>query len=235
MFQIRLINSSCSHLIISLEYFFLKVNVWKEREIMDYNNVMKKTIRIALNAFLAVMVIIQWVILATGIPDSSFMSGGLRTLKYFTVLSNLLEAAACIIWIITGNEKIKYVSAVSVGLTFTVVMVFLGPLFGYLMMFTGPSLWMHGIVPLAAMAEMIMFNREAMTVQDNLRAVFPMFIYGIFYLGNIIINGIPGNDWYGFMLWGYPGGAAALVIIICVTYGIGLVLRKLNEKVGVGK
>ena len=122
---------------------------------MDYNNGMKKTIRIVLNAFLAVMVIIQWVILATGIPDSSFMSGGLRTLRYFTVLSNLLEAAACIIWILTGNEKLKYVGAVSVGLTFTVVMVFLGPLFGYLMMFTGPSLWMHGIVPLAAMAEMI--------------------------------------------------------------------------------
>ncbi len=196
---------------------------------------MKKTARIILNAFLAVMILIQWVILATGIPDSSFMSGGLRTLKYFTVLSNLLEAAACIFWIITGNERIKYVAAVSVGLTFTVVMVFLGPLFGYLMMFTGPSLWMHGIVPLAAMTEMIMFNRETMTVRDNLRAVFPMFIYGIFYLGNIIINGIPGNDWYGFMLWGYPGGAAALVIIICVTYGIGLVLRKLNEKVGVGK
>ena len=203
---------------------------------MGYNiNDMKKTARIILNAFLAVMILIQWVILATGIPDSSFMSGGLRTLKYFTVLSNLLEAAACIIWIITENEKIKYVAAASVGLTFTVVMVFLGPLFGYLMMFTGPSLWMHGIVPLAAMAEMIIFNREKMTVRDNLRAVFPMFIYGIFYLGNIIINGIPGNDWYGFMLWGYPGGAAALVIIICVTYGIGLVLRKLNEKVGVGK
>ncbi len=194
---------------------------------------MKKTFRIAFNAFLAIMVIIQWIILSTSIPDSSFMSGGFRTLKYFTVLSNLLEAAACIIWIIGGDERLKYVAAVSVGLTFTVVMAFLGPLFGYPMMFAGPSLWMHGIVPLAAMAECIVFNRERLSVRDNLWAVFPMLIYGIFYLGNIIINGIPGNDWYGFMLWGYPGGAAALVIIVCVTYLIGLVLRKLNEKVGV--
>ena len=92
---------------------------------------------------------------------------------------------------------------------------------------------MHGIVPLAAMAECIVFNSERLSVRDNLWAVFPMLIYGILYLGNIIINGIPGNDWYGFMLWGYPGGAAALVIIVCVTYLIGLVLRKLNEKVGV--
>ena len=233
MFQIRLINSSCSHLNNSVEYFYLKVNEWISGQLVYYNINMKKTFRIVLNAFLAVMVIIQWVILSTSIPDSSFMSGGFRTLKYFTVLSNLLEAAACIVWIINGNEKLKYVGAVSVGLTFTVVVVFLGPLFGYLMMFTGPSLWMHGIVPLAAMAECIIFNRERLTVRDNLLAVLPMLVYGIFYLGNIIINGIPGNDWYGFMLWGYPVGAAALVIIVCVTYLIGLVLRKLNEKVGV--
>lgn len=194
---------------------------------------MKKTIRIILNAFLAVMVIIQWVILSTGMPGSTFMSGGFRTLRYFTVLSNLLEAAACVMWILKKDEKLKYIAAVSVGLTFTVVMAFLGPLFGYPMMFRGPSLWMHGIVPLAAMAEFIICNRDKITVRDNLWAVFPMLIYGICYLGNIIINGIPGNDWYGFMLWGYPGGAAALVIIVFVTYLIGLVLRKLNEKVGV--
>ena len=233
MFQIRLINSSCSHLNNSVEYFYLKVNGWIYGHSVYYNIDMKKTIRIVLNIFLAVMVIIQWMILATSIPDSSFMSGGFRTLKYFTVLSNLLEAAACIVWLLKGDERIKYVAAVSVGLTFTVVMVFLGPLFGYLMMFTGPSLWMHGIVPLAALAECIVFNKERLTVRDNLWAVLPMLVYGIFYLGNIIINGIPGNDWYGFMLWGYPGGVAALVIIVCVTYLIGMVLRKLNEKVGV--
>ena len=85
----------------------------------------------------------------------------------------------------------------------------------------------------SAMAELIVFNRKKLTAKDNLWTVFPMLVYGISYLGNIIINGIRGNDWYGFLRWGYPVGAVVLVIIVLITYLIGLLLRKLNEKVGV--
>ena len=194
---------------------------------------MKKKFRMILNALMAVMIIIQWIRLCLSISGSGFMTGGFRTLKYFTVLSNLLEAFACILFLLKGNEIIKYVAAVSVGLTFMVVMAFLGPIFGYAMMFTGPSLWFHLLIPLAAMAELIVFNRKKLTAKDNLWTVFPMLVYGISYLGNIIINGIRGNDWYGFLRWGYPVGAVVLVIIVLITYLIGLLLRKLNEKVGV--
>ena len=163
------------------------------------------------------------------------MTGGFRTLKYFTILSNLLEAFACVLFVINGNELIKYVGAVSVGLTFTVVMVFLGPLFGYRMMFYGASLWFHALIPLMAMAEFVMCNSREMTSRDNLYAVFPMLVYGIGYVGNIIIRGIPHNDWYGFMSWGYPVGTVIFALIVAVTYLIGLLLRKINEKVGAGK
>ena len=202
---------------------------------MNYNKGMKKTIRIILNAFLAVMVIIQWVILATGIPDSSFMSGGLRTLRYFTVLSNLLEAAACIIWILTGNEKLKYVGAVSVGLTFTVVMVFLGPLFGYAAMFYGVSFWLHGVVPLCAIFEFLFCNRTKFSQKDSFLAVLPMMIYGLFYVGNILINGVGewphSNDWYGFMSWGYPIGFAIYFFISFATWAFAVFLKKANEAI----
>lgn len=229
----RLTIFSCSHLNNSVEYFKLKVNVWISSCRVNYNNGMKKKLRIVINALMAVMIITQWIKLCLSISGSGFMTGGLRTLKYFTVLSNLLEAFACVMFIVKGNETIKYVAAVSVGLTFTVVMVFLGPVFGYAMMFAGPSLWFHLLIPLAAMAELIIFNHRKLTVKDNLWTVFPMLVYGISYLGNIIINGIPGNDWYGFLRWGYPAGAVILVIIVLITYLIGFILRKLNEKVGV--
>ena len=188
-----------------------------------------------LNAFMAVMIIIQWIRLCLSVRGSGFMSGGLRTLRYFTILSNLLEAYACVMFIRKGNELLKYIAAVSVGLTFTVVMIFLGPIFGYALMFYGASLWFHLLIPLMAMAEFVICNRKKMTVKDNLLTVFPMLVYGISYLGNIIINGIPGNDWYGFLRWGYVVGAVILVIIVIITFLIGFILKKLNEKVGVIK
>ena len=196
-----------------------------------YNSVMKKKARTYLNIFLAAIIIYLWLRMCFGYSGQSFMRGGFRNLKYFTILSNLLEAIACIVFVLKGNEKLKYTAAVSVMLTFTVVVVFLGHVYGYKMMFSGPSLWFHGLVPVIAMMEFIICNKTPMTKRDNLFAVVPLVLYGIGYLGNILINGIVKNDWYHFMSWGYGVGFVIFAVIIITVYLIGLVLRKLNEKV----
>lgn len=196
---------------------------------------MKNKVRTGLNLLMAVIIIIEWGRLCFSITGESFMSGGLRTLKYFTVLSNLLEAAACILFVWKGNELIKYAAAVSVGVTFTVVMIFLGPVFGYAMMFSGPSLWFHGLIPLMAMAEFVVFNESEMSARDNMKACVPLLIYGIGYIGNILMNGVLSNDWYGFMRWGYFIGSIVFLIILAIAYLIGLLLRKLNMKATSGK
>ena len=130
---------------------------------MDYNNGMKKTIHIALNAFLAVMVIIQWVILATGIPDSSFMSGGLRTLRYFTVLSNLFSATGAAFMLPYAVEGIhhkrfvlprwillfQYCGAVGLSITMTASLLIILPTTGKNAV-TGMNFWMHIVIPLLA-------------------------------------------------------------------------------------
>lgn len=62
----------------------------------------------------------------------------------------------------------------------------------------------------------------------------PMFIYGLFYVGNIFINGVGSwpniNDWYGFFTWGYTGGVVVFVVISLATYFMGYVIKKINNK-----
>ena len=194
-----------------------------------------------INLFIAVIVPYAWLKMVFATSDGVLVSGGLRSLKYFTILSNLLEGFASLMFLVAGNKEdgrlnvLKYVAATSVGLTFLTVVVFLGPLFGYLLMFTGVSFWLHLIVPVLAIVEYVIYNDYRMYVRDNILAVVPMIIYGIFYLGNIIINGVGewphSNDRYGFVSWGIPIGIVIFFVIIAVTYGIGLILRKMNDKV----
>ena len=166
---------------------------------------------------------------------------GLRNLRYFTILSNLLAALAAVIWLagsgrdrsgLKAAERLKYVAAAAVALTFTVVMVFLGPLYGYPMMFAGPNLFLHLIVPLTAVAEIIFLSDAGYTARDNALAVIPTLLYGAVYLLNNYINGIgewpDTNDWYSFLAWGFPVGIAIFVIACVITWLLGFLMRKCN-------
>lgn len=198
-------------------------------------------IRIIINLFIAIIVPYAWLKMVFTTSEGVLVTGGLRSLKFFTILSNLLEGFASLMYLINGNKDkrklnvLKYVAATSVGLTFLTVLVFLGPLFGYRFMFIGVSFWLHLIVPVLAMVEYVVFNNCKMNLKDNMMAVVPMLMYGVFYLGNIMINGVGewphSNDWYGFVSWGMPIGIVIFFVIIAVTYGIGLVLRKMNDRV----
>ncbi len=187
-----------------------------------------------LNIIIFIIVMVNWQKMVFVFTDTALTSIGLSSLKYFTVLSNLLEAAACVVWLINGNEKIKYVAAVSVTLTMVVVLTFLGPLFGYIPMFTGVSFWMHLIVPVAALLEVLFWSKAKFSKKDNLIACIPLGLYGIFYIGNNLINGRGQwphtNDWYAFLTWGYPIGFLFFAAIVAVVYLIGLFIRKVRER-----
>ncbi|MBQ9263428.1 MAG: hypothetical protein IJ189_04370 [Clostridia bacterium] len=209
---------------------------------MDKKKRIKHRFRLGLNLFLAGMEFWQWLSMVFVVQDGVLSATGLGSLKYFTVLSNLLEGAASLLWgLCACREKharlaarVKYIAAVSVGLTFVTVLVFLGPFFGYGGMYTGSNFWFHLILPLAAMAEFMLLNDAPMTHRDNRLAVAPMLLYGIGYLANNLINGIGAwphtNDFYAFLTWGYPVGMVILVVIIVGTYGIGWLLRQANSR-----
>lgn len=187
-----------------------------------------------LNVFIFVIVIINWIRMMLGLSNTGLASSGLRSLKYFTVLSNLFEAYASMMWLYKKDEKLKYIASVSLSLTFITVVLFLGPLFGYRIMFIGSNFWFHLIVPIIAVMEVIFLSKYTISKKDNLFALMPMFIYGLFYVGNIFINGVGSwpniNDWYGFFTWGYTGGVVVFVVISLATYFMGYVIKKINNK-----
>ena len=65
--------------------------------------------------------------------------------------------------------------------------------------------------------------------------MLPIALYGVFYLGNIAINGIgtfPNkNDWYGFFLFGNRIAVVIIILLFALNYMIGFTLRKLNQKI----
>ena len=145
--------------------------------------------RIVLNIIIIAASIGAWLVMVFA-KGGMLTDTGLRSLKYFTVLSNLFEGTACIIWILAVScirpdenkiiraEKIKYMAAVSVALTFITVMTFLGPLYGYISMLSGVNFFLHLFVPVAALAECIFISDTEYTKADNRLAVVPMLIYG---------------------------------------------------------
>ena len=199
------------------------------------NTMNKKLLRKVLNVLLAAIIFYEWYILSFNSASMQLGGGGFKSLRYFTILSNMLEAFACLYYCLTEDDRFKYPAAVSLGLTFTVVICFLGPLYGYGFMYAGANLWLHLIVPLISIGGFIILNKKEKTAKDDLKAVIPMVIYGICYLANVLVHDrsqFPNpHDWYGFTMWGLGAAILIFAILIATTYLLGFVLRKVNKAV----
>ena len=179
---------------------------------------MRIKIAIPLNLLLAALVLWSWLTMFTGYDTGTMLTAArLRSLKYFTLDSNLLAAATALIaayyelfrggtlpvWV----RSLKLAGAASVAVTFLTVAVYLGPRYGYRSMFAGVNLHLHLTAPLLAIGIFCFLEgSHALSFRHTFTAVIPLLIYAACYLGNILINGIgtgPNtNDWYGLMYWG---------------------------------
>ena len=205
---------------------------------------MKHTIRLILNILMAGVVIVAWVHMYVA-GGGVLAHEGFTNLRFYTVLSNLLVGIASVIWTVafakaSGRavppwvEILKYIAAVSVFLTFTIVALFLGPLYGHQYLYLGANLWFHLIIPVIAVMEMMFLSERRITARDNRLALYPTILYGVFYMLNNVINGIgiwpDTNDWYGFLLWGYPVGILIFIGIGVVTWLLGRLIRLVNNR-----
>ena len=182
----------------------------------------------------------------------AFIERGFRNFRYFTILSNVYSGLVAVVYVVLlickGKAKdgtlmsiLKLTSSAAVGVTFTVVLIFLGPLYGFGRMYTGSNLIFHLIMPLVAMAEFVMFSAFENEEDNNfslkkcLYAGIPVVLYGSVYLIINIVSGTNGsgqnpNDFYGFLRWGYPVGILIFVVIVLIAIGIACFLRWIKKK-----
>ena len=203
----------------------------------------RKKIRLVYNIIITALVLYAWLIMFFNAEEGMLTAKGFINLKFYTTLSNIFAGIAAAIWIadhLKGKNSsrvqvLKLVSASAVGVTFMVVLGFLGPLYGFGTMYKGSNFFFHMLVPLMAMAEFIIFNENKMSIRDNLLCILPPLVYGTVYLINTMMNGIKGNDIYGFLRWGYPTGMLIFGVICLVAFVIGAILRMINSKTKAGK
>lgn len=204
----------------------------------------KDIVRFVYNSLLAVTVFIVWILSFFFWRDSTLGGSGWSDLKYFTVESNLLVGIVAILWIafrlVKGREGVpfwlgylKYLSSAAVFVTFTVVVIFLGPMYGYGRMYYGANLFFHLLIPLAAIAEYVLFDEGILDFRKTFLAMIPPAVYGVCYVTNCMVNGVGSwetvrNDWYSFLEWGYGVGAVIFVVICLIAWGLGLAIRALN-------
>ena len=150
-----------------------------------------RMLSLAVNVLIVVIVLAAWLGMVFSVNERGVLtSRGLHSLKYFTVLSNLLACAAsaayggCLIRLMRsgaavprGVVRLKYAAAVSVALTLATVVLFLGPTAksGFLSMFEGSNFWFHLVVPLLCAADFCLLNPDGpLAASDGLVACLPM-------------------------------------------------------------
>ena len=126
---------------------------------------------------------------------------------------------------------LKLTSTVGVSITFIVVLVYLMPLLGFFACLKGGNFFMHLVIPLTAIFQLIFFvPKKDFRWSFNFFSAFPVTIYGVFYMINIAIHdgyGIIEYDWYYFGAKGMAMGIIILVILIIASLGFSFLLYKI--------
>lgn len=207
---------------------------------------MKRKIAIFINLFVFAASFGAWIYMFADKNGGALSTDGITSLKFFTVLSNLLNGLISLIyavWMLKNKENtivkktVKLVGTAAVSLTFLTVCFFLGPVFGYGMMFSGANFWLHLICPVASILSFIIFERGTeIPFKNTFFSVIPTALYAVGYLSNVFINGVGDvnnwnerNDFYGFFLFGNGVAAVIAVSILLITWAFALLMCKLGK------
>ena len=195
----------------------------------------RRIVSLLIEGAIAVIVPIAWATMAFRWDDNGAFSGmGLYSLRYFTVLSNLLAGlASLLVFVRLIRNKpltrwltiLRLVASTGVLLTFLTVVLFLGPVFGYAAMYRGANLWFHLLIPLLSAGGFPLLRGPRLSKADTLWSLAPIALYGVYYLGGILFGGVKGHDWYGFLNWGVGIGLVILAGLVGIIWGSGALLR----------
>lgn len=196
---------------------------------------------IIINAVIVLLALLAWYQIAHAIRQDpkNFTAPGLSSLKYYTVLSNLLAAGTSLVYVAVGLIcglplpswllVLKLMAAASVMLTFLTVIAILGPHFGWKQMYVGGNLWMHLVIPLLAFIDMIAFvPLRTLPFLATLAAIVPTILYGIWYLAQVLTHGAEQDgivyDFYGFTRWGTSKLPVVAIVVLLVVWCMAVVM-----------
>lgn len=205
---------------------------------------MVPTASIVINALIAPLSLAAWFVHALGKSDSAQLTHrGLRSLRYFTVQSNLFSGAVSAVYLavsLSGEAQLplwlitlKLVAATAVLLTFVTVVVLLTPTYGWRSMYGGCNLWMHLILPLLAAIDCCLFVPTSQVPLTMTSCVLvPLLVYGLYYMPRVLIHGAEDKgvvyDFYGFLRWGRAWLPAVVAGMLLATWVIALALRAVS-------
>lgn len=176
------------------------------------------------------------------IADFRRPNHGVKSLRYFTIDSNILAGIAALIMIpaelvsllrgepaAEGALLFKFIATAAVSVTMFTVLVFLGPTQGYGRMLSGPSLWLHALSPILAILTFVCVDGGA-AVHGGLAltGLIPVVLYGMVYTACVLVRKC-WEDFYGFNKGGKWYIAVALMVLGTVL--LSYVLAGLNAVV----
>ena len=156
---------------------------------------------------------------------------GVYALRFFTLLSNLFCACACLAVVLSAGGRglpfwvwiLKYIGTSAVTVTLLTVMVFLGPALGYKNQLSGAGFYYHLVGPLLAIVSLCFLERVyALSFALSLLGIVPVLLYGLVYLYKVVLcpQGKRWEDFYGYNKSGkWPISFAAMLIgafLICL-------------------
>lgn len=189
----------------------------------------------------------------SGIHGGVLSASRLAMLRFFTVDSNILMGIfALIAAIVQGRVLwgkktevpvfcyvIKLVGTVGVTLTMLVTIFFLAPTmgatYGVLSLFSYSNFFLHLLNPIVSIIAFLCFERtKKIAFGHTVTGIIPLVIYAIYYTAAALTHtqdGViaAGYDWYGFFFLGVKSAFIVLPLIIAITYGLSVLLWKLNR------
>lgn len=171
---------------------------------------------------------------------------GWTSFKFFTVQSNVFVGFTSLLSVIFLFRKdgkypnwlvpLKMIATVAVGVTFTTVVVYLGPIYSYPLLFEGTNLYMHLIIPVLALITFVLLEpRQKLKFRFNFINLLPVIIYGTCYLINVAVHNDYGNyygaDWYAFGTYGLGIGLVCLSVLLLVVFAISVGLYFAHQKI----
>ena len=168
-------------------------------------------------------------------------------LRYFTTLGDFFMmlccafSAICVLRVIRGkSEKIsevaltfRFVGVCAVTITMLVVVFYLVPIEQDRNLLYGVNRIMHTGGPLLVIISHIVFRlSQSFRFRRALLGMLPLCLYGVYYVGNILINGFGEgpftNDWYYF----FNGSFEHLPIIAAIMIGLSFLISVILWRAG---